>query len=122
MAAMRIGQKSISDRIFLTILQHPFWFLGSLVVSLIVVGWRTNNQQLFTAGLSIIWFAVVIFGSMDFCNNTSFGRRLVDYSWKLTSILIAFIAFALLVEGVAPLSGYLWDGEWCGLTCVLWGG
>lgn len=121
MVARRIGQKSISDRILLTILQYQFWFLGSLVVLLMMVGWKTNEQQLFTAGLTMIWFAVIIFGSINFCNNTSLGRRLIDYSWKLISIFIVFIAFAFLVEVVAPFSNYLWHGELCGLTCVLRG-
>lgn len=119
---MVVRQGSISDRIFLTMLRHPFWFLGSLVVLLMMVGWKTNEQQLFTAGLSMILFAVITFGSIDFCNNISLGRRLVGYSWKLTSVLMALLAFTLLVEVVAPFFTYLWHGEWCGLTCVLRGG
>ncbi|TSC71432.1 MAG: hypothetical protein G01um101470_606 [Parcubacteria group bacterium Gr01-1014_70] len=121
MTVGQIGQGSVSDKIFLTVLRQPLRFIGGLVVLLMVVGWETGNQQLFTAGLSVIWFAAIIFGSTDFCNKTSLGRRLVGYSWKLTSILMALIAFVLLVEVAAPLSTYLWHGEWCGLTCVLRG-
>ena len=121
MTAGQIGQGNISDRIFSTIIQRPFWFVGSLVVLLMVVGWETNNEQLFSSGLSVIWFAVIIFGSIDFCNKTYLGLRLVGYSWKLTSFLFALIAFVLLVEVAAPLSTYLWHNEWCGLTCVIRG-
>ena len=121
MTVEKIEQRNVSDRIFLTIQQHMLWFLGSLVVLLMVVGWGANEQYLFTTGLSMIWFVAIIFGSIDFCNKTSLGRRLVGYSWKLASLITALVAFVLLVEVVAPLSTYLWHGEWCGLTCVMQG-
>ena len=122
MTVGQMRQGSISDKIFLAVLQYPLRVIGSLVVLVMVVGWMTNEQSLFTAGLTMVWFATIIFGSIGFCNNTSIGKRLIAYSWKLTFFLFALIAFVLLVEVAVPLSMYLWHEDWCGFTCVIYRG